>query len=300
MRKKLYIGIFLSLTALYIILTAVLPTDPAVLQRYQLNQGSAHMLGLTIAIPIVLIWLFALYGFTKFYDYAHIIKESPEGPGFQRLVYGLMTLVLSLPIVASVSSIFTYVGYRNPDLVPKLTITKNYLGLFFAVAAFLLIADGAEKLVRTLRSKTLHLTIPRFGLGACIVLSCFYAWLVTTRSTDSGDTYYLPNLLIITTLAIPYLFIWCRGALAAYHLYLYKDRVRGKIYREALGSLALGIGAVILLSISLQLLVTTSAKLTKLNLSPLLSFIYVLVAMTAVGYGLIARGAKKLKQIEEV
>ncbi len=301
MRKKLYSCVFIVLAVIYVILTATLPTDPEVLRRYQISQQNAHLLTLTLAIPMVLIWLFALYGYLKFYDYSLTIRQSREGRGFNRLSRGLMVLIFSLPFVASMSSVFTYISNRNHSLLPTLTITRNYISLLFPFIAFLLIANGAELLIKTLRPKTLHQAIPKFGLVACIILSSVYTWLITTRPVSSAnDIYYLPTVLILTTLAIPYVFIWCRGALAAYHLYMYKSKVKGKIYREALNSLALGMGTIILLSIMLQLLVTVSARLTKLNLSPLLSLIYLLVALTAIGYGLIARGAKKLKQIEEV
>jgi len=134
------------------------------------------------------------------------------------------------------------------------------------------------------------------------MLTTFYTWIITTRPVGpNGDSsYYLPTVVILFTLGIPYVYIWCKGTVAAYQLYVYKSRVRGSIYRGALNSLALGIGSVIILSIFLQLLITISARLLTLNLSPRLGIVYVLVALIGVSYGLIARGSKRLKQIEEV
>ncbi len=302
MKQKLFSGAFLTFTLVYIVLTVILPTDPAVLARYHITQSRAHMLGLTIAVPIVLIWLFALYGFLKFQEYTVAIQESPEGQSFRYLSHGLMVLIFSLPLLSSVSSVFTYLGYRNSSLIPMLTIIKNYTNLFFPFIAFLLLAKGADGLIKTLHTKSSARTIPKMSLLLSIVLASLYTWLITTRPIGpSGDTaYYLPNALIIITLAIPYLYIWCKGAAAAYQLYIFKTKVKGTIYRQALNSVAFGIAAIIFLSIFLQMIVTLSVRLTSLHLSPLLTLIYILVLLTGIGYGLLARGAKKLKQIEEV
>jgi hypothetical protein len=50
----------------------------------------------------------------------------------------------------------------------------------------------------------------------------------------------------------------------------------------------------------LQFLTTITEQLNRLNLAPLLIVLYLLIAFYAVGYALVARGAKKLKKIEDV
>lgn len=301
MRRKVYNLVFLGLAALYIVLTTGLPSDPEALQRYNISQHQLHLLALTVAIPIVLIWLMALYGFNRFHEYALAVRKSREGRSLNYLATGLMVLIFSLPLLSSLSSMFTYYSRQRPDLLPTLTILKNYLNLLFPFIAFLLIAKGADSLLKTLKSQKVAFA-PRFSLVGIIALSCIYTWLITTRPIDTtgNASYYLPNVLILFSLAIPYLFMWCKGLMAAYQLYVYKTKVRGNIYREALNSLAAGLSTIIVLSIFLQLLFTLSSRLTSLSLGPLLYLVYILVALTAVSYGLIARGAKKLKKIEEV
>lgn len=302
MKIRLLSGTFLAFTALYLTLVLILPSDPAVLVRYNISQSRAHMLGLSIAIPIVIIWLFALYGLLKFRQYADIIKDSREGLGFKYLSYGLTVLIFSLPFISSITSYANYLGVHIPRLLPTVTIVKNYLTLVFPFVAFLLIVRGTEQLVSTLKIKKSGQSIPKLGLLLCIVLSALYTWVIASRPTGpKGDSaYFLPTWVVVITLAIPYLYIWCRGGMAAYYLYLYKNQVKGSIYRDALQSLAVGIGSVIVLSIFLQAFITLSARLFSLRLSPLLGIVYVLVMLTGISYGLIARGAKRLIQIEDV
>jgi hypothetical protein len=67
-----------------------------------------------------------------------------------------------------------------------------------------------------------------------------------------------------------------------------------------LNLLAKGIGGVILISILIQFLTTASARLNRLNLTPLLIIVYCLLLLYGIAYGFIAVGAKRLKRIEEV
>lgn len=116
----------------------------------------------------------------------------------------------------------------------------------------------------------------------------------------SEPTYYLPNWLIILTLAVPYVYVWCVGINAVRNLNIYKNRVKGLVYKRAIDYLAKGIAVIIVLSIFIQLIAVLSAQLNRLNLTPLLAVIYLLLVLYALGYGLVSRGAKRLKQIEEV
>ncbi len=110
----------------------------------------------------------------------------------------------------------------------------------------------------------------------------------------------MPNLLIILTLAIPYLYYWYRGLVATYNLYHYQKHVKGQVYKGSLSLVAYGIATIIATSILIRLLVTISARITTLSLTPLLLIIYGFLVIAALGYVLIALGAKRLRRIEEV
>jgi hypothetical protein len=293
--------LFIGFSLVYLFLSIVPPTDPTVLQQYEITQERAHLIRLAVAIPFIIIWLAALHGVTKFKEYADAIKDSKEGPWFGFMSRGLLVLVIGLPILASLGSYTSYVRYADPESLPGITIIKNYISLLFPLVAFMMIAKGAEGLMRTLKAKDVRIS-PKLGLLCVITLSSVYTWLlVTSPVADTGDNvYFIPNALVIFTLAIPYLFVWCKGLVAAYHLYVYKNRVKGRIYRKGLASISKGIAVIIILSVVVQIVLTMSMRILSLNLSPILFIIYLLVALTAVGYGLVARGSRKLKQIEEV
>jgi len=57
---------------------------------------------------------------------------------------------------------------------------------------------------------------------------------------------------------------------------------------------------VILTSITLQYVTTLTDRLTHLRISAVLIILYLLLIMLALGYVMIALGAKKLRKIEEV
>lgn len=151
MKTRAFLWIYLALVASYAVLTFTLPTDPAVLARYQISQSQSHLLGLTITAPFVIIYLAALYGFTRFKHYAVSIRGTREGESFRHISNGLTVLVFSLPILSILSSLRSYATFRYPDLLPTVVITRNYLTLMFALVAFYavgygLVARGAKKL----------------------------------------------------------------------------------------------------------------------------------------------------------
>lgn len=300
--KRVYIWTFALLMLCYILLSFTLPTDPQSLEKYQLTQNGARLLTLTFVAPLVIIYTAAFYGFMRFNDYAEKVRKTKEGPHFQKLAIGLMIFAFSLPIQSIIGSLFNYVKHSNEGLVPIITLFREYILLVFAFAAVFMIAKGAEGLFDTLR-KSKKKTIPsNYALIGTIIIASVYSWLVATESSRAiaEPAHYLPVWLIILTLAIPYVFVWCIGIRAAWQLHQYQNGVNGIIYRRAFDYLSKGVGVIIALSIFLQLITTLSEQLNRLSLAPLLLVIYFLVALYAVGYGFVARGAKKLKQIEEV
>lgn len=291
----------MALTAVYLLFGVLAPIDPNALVKYNITVARAHLLTLTIVIPIIAIWLTALYGLLRFLNYAKIIEGTREGPAFKRISLGITLLGFSLPMSGVVGSILGYFSIKYPGFSVSSTIVRNYVNLILPAAGLLVIDKGATELIGTLKRSNIK-TWPPYTLPGIIALSSFYTWLITTRPFgQAGDTgYFLPNWILLTSLAIPYLYVWCRGILAAYKFYVYKRNIKGVLYKRFFDSLSLGIGAIIFLSILTQFLTTLSARLIRLNLTPILLIIYVLVALNALGYGFIARGANRLKQIEEV
>ena len=299
--KQAYKWVFLVLLATYVTLAFTLPTNPETLQRLEVSQGQARLLNLTVVIPLSLVYLGALYGFMRIKDYAEKVKDSREGPHFETLARGLMVLAFSLPINSIVSSLTSYIRHAQPHMLSDISIIRQYLALALAFTAIALLARGAQGLFGTLKNASVNRQ-SFYAIIGPIVLACVYTWLILSQGAGTSDNqpYFMPDWVVITTIAIPYIYAWCIGSWAAVLLYKYHAKVKGVIYKRALDNLAKGIAGVILVSIFLQFLTTLSGLLNRLDLTPLLGVVYVLIALYALGYGLIAQGAKKLKQIEEV
>jgi hypothetical protein len=302
MRNRVLVYLFLVLTVMYVGLVLLAPADPVVLKRYDISELQARLLNLTVVIPIVGIWLVALYGFIRFRLYASLVDASNEGKALNLVAMGLVVLGFSLPGKAVVSSGFKYLVADNPDLKPTSIIITNYVGVIFSIIAFYLLARGALGLVRTLK-RNKQMSVPSYFVPVIILLSSLFTWLILSRSVGTAEnvsSYYLPNWLIITTLAVPYLLAWYYGILAFYYLSSYHKNVKGVLYKQAFSGIASGIAVIVFTSVLVQMLVTLGGQLSRLNLTPILALVYLLIILYAVGYGLVARGARKLKQIEEV
>jgi hypothetical protein len=301
--KKTYVWAFLVLLAVYIVLAFTLPSDPQVLSKHGLTQLNARLLNLTVVVPIALIYLTALYGFIHVDNYATKIHDTKEGPHFKNLALGLMILVFSLPVTAILGSLRSYAGHELPNLLPTITIVRNYIALAFVLAAIYMIAKGVQGLYGTLKRRRANNNqlVSFYGIIGPVLLASLYTWLIVAQGYETpGDgPYYLPEWVLITTIIVPYVFIWCVGIWAAVYLYRYQAAVKGVIYKRAINYLAKGIAVIILISILVQGLTSLAGVLNRLDLTPLLFIVYLLIGLYVVGYGLVARGAKKLKQIEE-
>jgi hypothetical protein len=301
LKNKVYFYLFIALVVLYLGLTFGLPTPQETLDQYNISQTRARALSATISLPLVGVWLAALYSFIRFRSYAEIIKNDKEGPGYSKLADGITLLAFSLPLTSLATTILNYLGSNIDNFEPTSVIIRNYLTVTLQLIAFILVSQGAGKLWDTLRPRVVE-KHPKFWSLIIIIVSSLFTWLITARALadKTDDVYYLPPWLIVTTLTIPYLIAWYKGGLAMWKLHVYGKRVKGHVYKQMLSKLVTGMSFIIVISILLRLLVTISERLSRLNITPLLVVIYVLIAFYVLGYGFVARGARQLKKIEEV
>lgn len=303
MGNRTIVYLFILFIAIYSGVTMLLPSDPSAIERYDVSELQLRLLSLSVALPLIMIWLVALYGIIRFRTYALLVKESGEGQSLRNIANGLTVLGFSLPIVSLVSRGLGYLSDNNSNLVPAAEIIKNYVGVVFALIAFYLLAKGARRLITTLKASKQVGLLPPYLVPAVILFSSLFTWLVVSRpfgNEDDINFYYLPNWLLILTLAVPYLFAWYFGVVSFYYLHHYQKKVKGLVYKQAFNRLAKGIAIIVFTSVFVQTLVTLSSQLNRLDLTPILGLVYLLIILYAVGYGFVARGAKKLKYIEEV
>ncbi len=302
MKAKYYALIFAILIVIYAGLSLIPAPDRQTLVQYHLSPAHARVLSASIVLPVVAIWLAAMYGFVKLKEYAQLIKSSPDGKAFDTISVGVLFLALGSPLASIFTTAGTLLVRHYPGWQSAATIINNYVGLITMALGLYYIARGADQLVKLVRKKPSeseqHVLVLLF-----IALSTLYSYFIITRPINNvveQKIYHMPNVLILITLAIPYLYFWYRGLVGAYYLYHYQKNIKGKIYKGSLSWVAAGIAIIIASSIFVRLLVTISARISTLSLTPILLIIYGFLIVSALGYLLIALGAKRLRRIEEV
>lgn len=305
-RTQLTITLYLLLAITYISLVWFLPPNRSSLDKYNLSVLEGKLLSLSFVLPLIGVWFSALYGYLRFRAYAVVIRKSPEGKAFNRLADGLMVLAFGLPVSAILGTTLNYISVRYANWLPTNTIIRSYADIAIYLTGFSLLFLGARSLYATLRirkpSKAIFL---RYNTLIIITVSTVFAWLLLANPLDpspdsSNSIYYLPNWLIIFSIAIPYLLSWYFGSMASYWMLAYKNKVSGRMYKQPCGDLAKGLAVIVFDAMLIRFITSLSPRLERLNLTPLLLLIYLLVLLYILGYGLVARGAKGLKKIEEV
>lgn len=300
--KLLYTSAFSALVVTYLGISFLSVPSRLVLKKYNLTITSYRWLILPIVILIVATWLVSFYGSMRFKSYSEVIKKSRDGHALDFISTGLLVLTIALPFSAVLGSIFNIAIGHHPEFMPRLTIIKNVVGVALLGLAFILIAKGAN-LLQNLIQQQKRVLSQAFWVPLFIIASTLYSYLIITRPGHvplAQQVYFLPNWLLLLMIVIPYLYIWYCGLNAAYNVFRYKLNVRGRLYKSALGYLAVGILMVIASSVVTEILVTASSHLSRLNLTPVLWIIYSLLVVDGAGYVLIAIGAKKLHRLEEV
>lgn len=305
--SKLIYGLLAVITVVYLALSLVAEIDSAALSRYDVDATQLRLLSLTIVLPVIAVWFAAAYGLVNVGRYARKIKNTPDGEGFKYIAGGMVFLALALPITSVISRILMIGVDQNVIAQATATIINTHLTGAFLLVGFALLANGARRLVETVKK----IRVPSSHLAGIVTATWALSvpYILFTLSNPSREvavrpdtvaTYYMPDWLIVTTIILPYLIIWASGFYAVYLLHSYHKKVGGKLYRRALKKLSNGFTFVILASILIQLLTPFSTTLVGWGVGAILMVVYALLVVISVGYVLIALGAKDLKKLEEV
>lgn len=302
MRGSSPLYVFGALILTYLALSLLLPPDPESLARYDLTVSALRMLNLAIVVPLAIIWSIIFYGYLKLRRYSQLIESSPEGGPVAWIARGVMVLVYSLPVTSIVSQLMKYIG-RDDTVTAATTVVTNYVTLLFPLVAFVLIGIGARGLTDMSKQRIsrlgAHLIIILFALAG-VSYSYFVLHFAFSNHAGAEQVYAMPLWLVLTTLVVPYLYTWYVGIVAAYEMYVYNKAVKGVLYRRGWSMLSVGLGAIIVTLIVIQFLTTLTVQLNSLSLSAILLLVYGLLLLMAIGYVMVAYGAKQLQKIEEV
>lgn len=306
MKLNKHYVLWAALGALYAFLTVLLPPDANSLVRYNLSVSQARLISLSFVLPYVAIWFAAFYGYVHCLAYAALIETKKDGKAFKTIGQGLMYLALGLPASAIINNILNQVKAHNPQLVPTTTIITNYVSLAVIFAAFLVIRRGTALLADTIKKS--NASYPQTLLrSAYVVFAVIYSYVTLSNPARQFPTiaspraaYYLPDVLLVLTIVLPYLLVWLWGLQSAYEIHLYKKQVKGVVYKDSLGLLAKGLATVVVASAFLRFLTSLTTLLNRAALRVILVFLYLFLFIIGAGYLMIAVGAKRMKKIEEV
>jgi hypothetical protein len=301
MRTTRFQYFFIALVLFYLLLTFFTPIDPATTARFGLSEFQVRLIGMSISIPMAGIWLIALYGYTRFQAYSDMIRKEKEGKAFQEITKGLMILTLSLPTATLITAILRRVALDVPSVGTIVPFGRSFAPMLFQVFALSILASGSLRLLGTLKPKV-KVKYTRSIIVGLIAVCCIFTYVITARPFGGSvsENYAAPEWLVIAALVIPFLYAWQRGAVAVYNFYLYKKHVHGPVYSKMLTNLVSGLSIIILSSIFIQVVTSVSQNFQRLNFTPILISVYVLIFVYGVGFVLLARGARQLRKIEEV
>jgi hypothetical protein len=267
------------------------------LLRYRVSSTGIRLVYITIILIVAAIWYAGFYSYAKLHQYVESIKGDKDGKQIDKLSKGIFLLIMWLPLSSVISAILQYVVTKHPGALAAVTIIDNYINLLLPLGGFILIGMGARGLSELTRRRTTYRAANLLAVVLVYIGIIYYRLVASTP--DRTAIYHMTIWFIALTLIAPYIYMWFTGLLATYEIYSYQKKVVGVVYRKSLRFLVLGLGWLIVTSISFQYLTSLSARLSRLSIYWLLVIIYSLLLVLSVGFVLIAIGTRKLQKIEE-
>ncbi len=324
---KIYYYIYFVISALlwlgYFYFTFTSPIDPE--NRLGLtNPLSVRLVQVSFAVPIMLIWAFGAYAVNGLRKYVDLIKGTVEAKGLARISIGIALLLFGFALnsfIGSVRSHYNPINYYNDvlglidgdttrlDVLRSFTILTQYLSVLWTVIPYGFMFFGAWTLLKSSQlvsdfKKRLFFPVFALILSVMMYLMLFFQNPIrqVALHPEEGQlpTYFLPDSIVLSTIVLPYIIAWGLGLMAALATDVYKEKVTGFVYREALSKLSIGFLTIVSTSILFQIVGTIGNAFFDWSLTAILALVYVLVAILGVGYVLFALGVRKLRKIETV
>src|SRR5260221_7255730 len=114
--KRVLLYFYIPVVTLYVALAIVFPTDPGTIARRHLTLGQARFMALSVAVPLIIIWLLALYSTWRLKEYSNRIKGYHDGTAFEKLASGMQLLAVYLPLRSVVKVSLNYFAHLYPLL----------------------------------------------------------------------------------------------------------------------------------------------------------------------------------------
>lgn len=300
-----YYALVIVAWAVYILLTIAAPDTPST-QKVVLSATTILILRVTLLLPYMLTWLFAVVGwyhFNRFVDDTER-KHTLNHQAFRMISKGLGLLIFDLigiPIIGAARTVWA----DREGMAAGLTIFSNYFHVVIPLLAFVLLFFGTRKLVYSshyaiaLRSKMLPTMVATSLFSLLFTIAVFSN---TTRQLpfEPGTfaSYYISDPLIVLTIIIPLTITWALGLQTALNTEQYVHALAQAKWRKAITHFFHGLLAIVSSSIILQAITAFgSQQLQQVSLVLILAVIYLFIILQAVGYLLIKVSAKQLRNL---
>ncbi len=299
--KRTYYQLLTPWIVLYLIGITI---APLALSRFNLTAAKTHLVLLSFAIPQIIIWIVATRGAQRFKCYTNKIKDHKDGKSFDLVASGLVLLVIN--VVSLGLSQMVRPWALQYHFLSVWTIAFNYLEVLIPLLAFSYIYLGTRDLLKLTAKKqpeTRSWALVLIVVGSIAVIyskKIFnYQFRNDTPNPNQFNSFYLPDPIILLTIALPYLTGWALGIKAAINIMLYGKSVEGTIYKNSLYKLSMGIVLAITFGVFVELFFAFSTYIAKARLQSIYIFVFLLLAIFGLAFQLISAGSKKLQIIEE-
>lgn len=262
------------------------------------------ILTITIIVPYVLAWVFAVMSWFSFNQLVRSGSRSnwPYTKGFRFISFGIGLLVIDLigsSLFSSARNIFLY--QHQPAMY--LTITANLFHVLVPLVAFVLMYKGTEEMLKrghyatSFQNKLLPVLVPT------TIFVLFFSLLVfrspmrqISYNANLLPTYFLPDFLILLLVVVPLAITWALGLRVILNTERFLHSLPHDL-RLPIVRFFYGLSAVISSSIIVQALTALgNQRLQDIGLVLELIVLYLFVGLQAVAYGLIYRSAQGLRK----
>jgi hypothetical protein len=302
--KKLsrrYILVAVLLWIVYCGASFFTPIPEETANQYHLSTLGIKLLLISIYLPFLVVWVFAVSGWLRFLDFTRKIPEGTQKKGFFFITLGLLVMTINLIVPGTVKSVYGMLGGSAAD--PAWVITNNYVSIALPLLSFALMFKGSSLLVSRTDQKIPFISKIITAIMPATLFALFYIYMIFTNptrqfSTDPAirPTYFLPDLLVATTIIVPVVVTWVFGLLLVLNLEHYSHHTVS-VNRRALISFYNGIVVIVAASILIQALNSIgSSRFQGINLGLILVILYAVLGLITLGFGLIAHGAKGLEK----
>jgi hypothetical protein len=279
-------------------------------RNYHVSILGANEYAIGLIIPYVIGLAFAVAAYICIHTYIDLLDHSKESAAFNDFKNGQFFLTLNIGITPLLSGIVIRIDNPNSPRSMVGAAVARCVSLVIVIYGASLMYRSSTRLLSFIgytRKRPFIATIIAFAGTATL-----FAILGVRFATNSfmfrhsflnlvyPISYRGPNAASIYAFILPGLAVWFILCLAAQNFLIFQHRTKGKLYKKAFMSIALGLIVSILSIAGLRILQMLPIAYEDTNPMSLLSTAYCIGVIGIVGLWFYVRGVNKLCAIEKV